>query len=233
MTKRGSHLALSLGAPGCPHQKNKAESRNASASSATVKPIDQVAEFLSPNAPHRQPWATAARWKLRSKSRAMNSVPVASNEMWAEIYDRVAELILAHRTTPGLREHPPPGGNAWPHALEERLGPNLVLPHHGSLSPRSSLERRGSLEKWRAARGSGNCFAGARHRYRFSGNSCARSDRLAPSPSPLQRIGRSGTLGWREAQGSNLLPRTRDELIECAALVRSIRSGGLDVAGDS
>ena len=59
--------------------------------------------------------------------------PVASNEMWDEIYDRVAELILQHRTTlvfvntRRLSER-------VAHALAERLGENTVLPHHGSLS---------------------------------------------------------------------------------------------------
>jgi len=59
--------------------------------------------------------------------------PIASHEMWAEIYDRVAELILAHRTTlvfvntRRLSER-------VAHNLAERLGAGTVLPHHGSLA---------------------------------------------------------------------------------------------------
>src|SRR6202011_4078066 len=96
--------------------------------SATVKPIEQVAEFLSPkahvvNIGHRREMDLAVEVPRDELG------PVASKEMWAEINDRVAELILTHRTTlvfvntRRLAER-------VAHALEERLGPNLVLPHH-------------------------------------------------------------------------------------------------------
>ena len=58
---------------------------------------------------------------------------IATSEMWEEIYDRLARHILSQRTTivfvntRRLSER-------VAHALGERLGPNVVLPHHGSLS---------------------------------------------------------------------------------------------------
>src|ERR1700739_1989665 len=97
--------------------------------SATVKPIEEVAKFLSPearvvNIGHRRAMDLA----VEIPSDALG--PVASNAMWAEIYDRVAQLILSHRTTlvfvntRRLSER-------VAHALSERLGENVVLPHHG------------------------------------------------------------------------------------------------------
>ena len=64
--------------------------------------------------------------------------PVASNEMWQEIYDRIAALIQEHRTTlvfvntRRLAER-------VAHHLGERLGEEAVLAHHGSLSRKLRL----------------------------------------------------------------------------------------------
>src|ERR1700735_1263313 len=94
--KRGSHLALSLARLdalcGCDAKPQRI------GLSATVKPIQQVAEFLSPHARivdigHRREMELAVEVPRDELG------PVASNEMWAEIYDRLAELILTHRTT--------------------------------------------------------------------------------------------------------------------------------------
>ena len=71
--------------------------------------------------------------------------PVASNEMWDEIYDRLAELIRAHRTTlvfvntRRLAER-------VAHHLAERLGEDAVLPHHGSLSRELRLDAEARLK---------------------------------------------------------------------------------------
>src|SRR4029077_3125846 len=71
--------------------------------------------------------------------------PVASNEMWAEIYDRLTELILSHRTTlvfvntRRLAER-------VAHHLSERLGESAVLAHHGSLSRQIRLNAEQRLK---------------------------------------------------------------------------------------
>src|SRR5262249_58397956 len=71
--------------------------------------------------------------------------PVASNEMWGEIYDRVADLIRQNRTTlvfvntRRLAER-------VAHHLGERLGEKAVLPHHGSLSRALRLEAERRLK---------------------------------------------------------------------------------------
>ena len=134
--KRGSHLALSLA---------RLDALTAEAGrrpqriglSATVKPIDEVAQFLSPDARivnigHRREMELAVEVPRDELG------PVASNEMWAEIYDRVAQLILTHRTTlvfvntRRLSER-------VAHALSERLGRE-----HGVAPSRQPVSRASS-----------------------------------------------------------------------------------------
>ena len=151
--------------------------------------------------------------------------PVASNEMWAEIYDRVADLIRAHRTTlvfvntRRLSER-------VAHHLQERLGENAVLPHHGSLSRRLRLEAEARLK-------GGELRAVVATASLELGIDIGTVDLVCQIGSPrsiavaLQRIGRSGHWVGARPHG-RIFATTRDELIECAALVRAIRSGVLD-----
>src|SRR5437764_1915417 len=139
--KRGSHLALSLA------RLDRLAGRKLQriGLSATVKPIETVARFLSED----------TRILSMGHRREMDlfvDVPkselgaVASNEMWDEIYDRLAELIRERRTTlvfvntRRLAER-------VAHHLSERLGPGVVLPHHGSLSRALRLESESRLKR--------------------------------------------------------------------------------------
>ncbi len=69
-----------------------------------------------------------------------------SNEVWTEVYDRLAELIKAHRTTlvfvntRRLSER-------VARALTERLGESAVAPHHGSLSKERRLAAERKLKR--------------------------------------------------------------------------------------
>jgi ATP-dependent Lhr-like helicase len=218
--KRGSHLALSLA-----RLDALAETKPQRIGlSATVKPIEQVAEFLSPNARiinigHRREMELAVEVPRDELG------PVASNEMWAEIYDRLAELILTHRTTlvfvntRRLSER-------VTHALAERLGENIVLPHHGSLSRALRLNAEARLK-------SGELRAVVATASLELGIDIGTVDLVCQIGSPrsiavaLQRVGRSGHWVGAKPEG-RFFATTRDELIECAALVRSIRSGQLD-----
>ncbi len=192
--------------------------------SATVKPIEEVAQFLAPDARivnigHRREMELAVEVPRDELG------PVASNEMWAEIYDRVAELILTHRTTlvfvntRRLSER-------VAHALGERLGENVVLPHHGSLSRALRLNAEERLKK-------GELRAVVATASLELGIDIGSVDLVCQIGSPrsiavaLQRVGRSGHWIGARPHG-RLFVTTRDELIECAALVRSIRSGELD-----
>jgi ATP-dependent Lhr-like helicase len=222
--KRGSHLALTLarldalatGAGGPKPQRIGL--------SATVKPIEEIARFLSEtahivNVGHRRDMQLAVEVPKDELG------PVASNEMWAEVYDRVADLIRAHRTTlvfvntRRLSER-------VAHQLQARLGDQAVLPHHGSLSRRLRLEAEARLK-------AGELRAVVATASLELGIDIGTVDLVCQIGSPrsiavaLQRIGRSGHWVGARPHG-RLFATTRDELIECAALVRAIRSGELD-----
>ncbi len=218
--KRGSHLALSLA-----RLDSLADTKPQRIGlSATVKPIEEVAAFLSPDARiidigHRRAMELAVEVPRDELG------PVASNEMWAEIYDRVAELILSHRTTlvfvntRRLSER-------VTHALKERLGDNIVLPHHGSLARalRLNAEERLKNGELRAVVATASLELGI---------DIGSVDLVCQIGSPrsiavaLQRVGRSGHWVGAMPKG-RFFATTRDELIECAALVRAIRTGQLD-----
>ena len=221
--KRGSHLALSLARLDALTAETGRRPQRIGLS-ATVKPLDEVARFLSPDARvvdigHRR------EMELDVEVPRDELGPVASNEMWAEIYDRVGELILAHHTTlvfvntRRLSER-------VAHALAERLGENVVLPHHGSLSRALRLNAEARLK-------SGELRAVVATASLELGIDIGSVDLVCQIGSPrsiavaLQRVGRSGHWVGAKPKG-RLFATTRDELIECAALIRAIRSGNLD-----
>lgn len=221
--KRGAHLALSLerleALAGRPLQRIGL--------SATQKPIDRISRFLT--GPARQ--ATVVNIGHRRPMDLAVEVPrdelgaVASNEMWEEIYDRLAELVGQHRTTlvfvntRRLSER-------VAHHLAERLGEEAVAAHHGSLSRRIRLEAEERLK-------AGHLKVVAATASLELGIDIGAVDLVCQLGSPrsialaLQRIGRAGHWKGAIAKG-RIFATTRDELLECAALARSIRSGDLD-----
>ena len=218
--KRGSHLMLSLARL----DALTAQRAQRIGLSATVKPIEEVACLLGPDTRivdvgHRREMDLAVETP-RDELGA-----IASTELWNEIYDRVAELILANRTTlvfvntRRLSER-------VAHALGERLGQNAVLPHHGSLSRQLRLDAESRLKR-------GELRAVVATASLELGIDIGTIDLVCQIGSTrsiavaLQRIGRSGH--WVGAKPSGrLFPTTRDELIECAALISAIRKGELE-----
>jgi len=219
--KRGSHLALSLARLDALVEGPRPQRVGLS---ATVKPIEEVAQFLS----------DGARILQIGHRRAMElavEVPkdelgaVATNEMWAEVYERVADLIRANRTTlvfvntRRLAER-------VSHALSERLGENAVLPHHGSLSRALRFEAEARLKR-------GELRAVVATASLELGIDIGTVDLVCQIGSPrsiavaLQRIGRSGHWVGAMPKG-HIFATTRDELVECGAVVRAIRAGELD-----
>ena len=218
--KRGSHLSLSLARldalTGSRPQRIGL--------SATVKPIEEVACLLGPDTGivdvgHRREMELAVEVPRDELS------VVASTEMWNEIYDRIAELILAHRTTlvfvntRRLSER-------IAHALGERLGTKAVLPHHGSLSRQMRLDAESQLK-------SGEVRAVVATASLELGIDIGSVDLVCQIGSPrsiavaLQRIGRSGHWVGAKPKG-RVFATTRDELIECAALMSAIHKGDLE-----
>lgn len=224
--KRGAHLALSIARlealVGRPLQKIGL--------SATVNPIEEIAHYLSPSAKivqtgQRRPMDLAVEVP-RDELGA-----VASTEMWGEIYDRLAALAAEHRTTlvfVNTRKL----SERVAHHLGERLGKEAVLPHHGSLSRRLRLEAEQKLKN-------GELRVVVATASLELGIDIGTVDLVCQIGSPrsiavaLQRVGRAGhTPGDPGAPvilpKGRFFPGTRDDLIECAALVRAIRRGELD-----
>src|SRR5215831_7682868 len=94
--KRGAHLALSL--ERLDHLTGKRLPRIGL--SATQKPIELVADFLTGTkqpAPHIVQIGHRRELDLAIEVPGSELGAVASNEMWDEIYDRIAELATQHR----------------------------------------------------------------------------------------------------------------------------------------
>ena len=218
--KRGSHLALSIARlealTGARLQKIGL--------SATVSPIDEVARFLSDDAHivqvgHRRAMDIAVEVP-RDELGA-----VASTEMWGEIYDRIAALTQEHRTTlvfVNTRKL----SERVAHNLAERLGENAVLPHHGSLSRglRLQAEQRLKNGELRAVVATASLELGIDI---GTVDLVCQIGSTRSIATALQRVGRAGHWVGALPKG-RLFATTRDELIECAALVRAIRRGELD-----
>src|SRR5438876_938465 len=228
--KRGAHLALSLerldALVAASHPERRAPVRIGL--SATQKPIELVASFLA-GAARPQPAIVDVGHRremdLAVEVPASELGPVATNEMWDEVYDRLAELAREHRSTlvfvntRRLAER-------VSHHLAERLGEEAVAAHHGSLSRKLRLtaERRLKSGEVRVLVATASLELGI-----DIGTvdlvchiSSTRSIAVA-----LQRVGRSGH--WRGAvPKGRIFATTRDELLECAALVLAIRHGDLD-----
>ncbi|MGH8702739.1 MAG: DEAD/DEAH box helicase, partial [Burkholderiales bacterium] len=228
--KRGAHLALSL-------ERLEALRAGAPAStralvriglSATQKPIELVAEFLTGSGrPRPAIVQIAQRRQLDLAIEVPKSPlgPVASNEMWDELYDRIGELVSQHRSTlvfvntRRLAER-------VAHNLVERLGEDAVAAHHGSLARKLRLVAERKLKD-------GELKVVVATASLELGFDVGTVDLVCQIGSPraiavgLQRVGRAGH--WRGAvPKGRFFVTTRDELVECAALVRSIRQGELD-----
>jgi ATP-dependent Lhr-like helicase len=222
--KRGSHLSLSL------ERLDALTGRRSTriGLSATQKPIELIANFLAGNArpgPAIVQVSQRRHLDLAVEVPASELGPVASNEMWDEIYKRISDLVLANRSTlifVNTRRLAERVG----HHLASILGLDAVASHHGSLSRQRRLAVEGKLK-------SGGIRALVATASLELGIDIGTVDLVCQIGSPrsiavaLQRIGRAGH--WRGAvPKGRLFATTRDELIECAALVRAINRLELD-----
>src|SRR5277367_4157929 len=222
--KRGAHLTLSL-------ERLEALTHHPPVRiglSATQKPIEDVAHFLTGNGrpdPVIVNVGHKRKLDLAIEVPASQLGPIATNEMWEEIYTRIVELVEQHRSTlvfvntRRLSER-------ISHHLAEKLGADNVAAHHGSLSRKLRLAAEKKLKE-------GQVKVLVATASLELGIDIGTVDLVAQISSPraiavtLQRVGRSGH--WRGAvPKGRLFATTRDELLECAALVRAIRHGDLD-----
>ena len=228
--KRGAHLSLSL------ERLDALAGRRLQriGLSATQKPIEEVARLLVGTSRVQadgkpQCWIVDVGHKrdldLTVDLPDQELGPIASHELWAEVYERIVSQVKAHRTTlvfvntRRLVER-------VAHQLTLRLGEDKVAAHHGSLSRATRLEAERRLKAAEVpvvvATASLELGIDIGHVELVCHLGAPRA--LA---SLLQRVGRSGH--WLGAVPKGILyPLTRDDLVQSAAAVRAVRMGDLD-----
>jgi ATP-dependent helicase Lhr and Lhr-like helicase len=227
--KRGAHLTLSL-------ERLEALTYKPPVRiglSATQKPIEEVAHFLTGHSHSKNSRPDPVIVNIGHKRKldlavevpSMPLGPVASNEMWDEVYNRLVTLTEQHRSTlvfVNTRRM----SERIAHNLGERIGEENVAAHHGSLSRKLRLAAEKKLKE-------GQVRVLVATASLELGIDVGTVDLVVQINSPraiavtLQRVGRSGH--WRGAvPKGRLFATTRDDLLECAALVRAIRHGDLD-----
>jgi ATP-dependent Lhr-like helicase len=150
---------------------------------------------------------------------------VMSNDSWELVYNRIAQLVQAHRTTLVFVNTRRMAERAARH-LSERLGKEHVAAHHGSLAKELRLDAEQRLKR-------GELQVLVATASLELGIDIGEVDLVCQLGSPrsiaafLQRAGRSGHSidGTPKAR---LFPATRDDLIECTALLDCVRRGELD-----
>ena len=229
-TRRGAHLALTL-----ERLQEVAERPLLRIGlSATQKPIEEVARYLvgSQSAVCNLPSEISIIDEGHRRAMDLGmEVPrspldaVMSHEVWEEYFARLTALIEQHRTTLVFVNTRRMAERVARH-LSERLGDEAVTAHHGSLSKEKRLDAEMRLK-------AGRLRALVATASLELGIDIGSIDLVCQIGSPnristlLQRVGRSGHTISGTPKG-RLFPVSRDDLIECAALMRSARRGELD-----
>ena len=225
--KRGAHLALSL------ERLDALAGRPVTriGLSATQRPIETIAHFLTgceEGRPRECTIVDTGHTRERDLALELPESPleaVMSGEVWAEVYRRLRTLIEAHRTTlvfVNTRRM----AERVARALTESLGEEDVTSHHGSLS----RERRLAAEQRLKAGDLKVLVATASLELGIDIGDVDLVCQLGSTRSIstfLQRAGRSGHAVHGTPKG-RLFPLTRDELVECAAILDAVRRGELD-----
>jgi ATP-dependent Lhr-like helicase len=233
-SKRGSHLALSLERLQelCTAQGGARPVRIGL--SATQKPIDEVARFLVGAGALRADGTADCEIvdigyaKQRDLALELPPTPleaVMSGDQWTQVYARVAELVWLHKTTLVFVNTRRMAERAARH-LGDILGKEAVAAHHGSLSKETRLAAEQRLKR-------GELKVLVATASLELGLDIGDVDLVCQLGSPraiatfLQRAGRSGhAVGG--VPKARLFAQSRDELVECAALLDCIRRGELD-----
>ncbi|MEO8669686.1 MAG: DEAD/DEAH box helicase [Tahibacter sp.] len=229
-SKRGSHLALSIERLEalCGRRLTRI------GLSATQKPLLDVARYLvgTKAIDHvgMPDCAIVDSGHTRPRDLAIE-VPdaplqgVMSTEVWQQVYERIANLAREHKTTLVFVNTRRMAERAARH-LSERLGKEWVAAHHGSMAreQRLSAEQRLKHGQLRVLVATASLELGI---------DIGDVDLVCQLGSPraisafLQRVGRSGHAVGALPKG-RLFPQSRDDLVECAALLDAVRRGELD-----
>ncbi|MBV8445466.1 MAG: DEAD/DEAH box helicase, partial [Candidatus Dormibacteraeota bacterium] len=230
--KRGSHLTVTLERL----QHICAATPARVGLSATQRPIERIARLLVGAGRDRDDDGGNPRCAIvdTGHRRALDlaiELPeeelgaVASKEQMADVLDRIAAHVAEHRTTlvfVNTRRM----SERVAHLLAERLGEDAVASHHGSLSKerRQRVEARLRAGELRALVATASLELGI---------DIGPVELVCQIASPrsiatfLQRVGRSGHSRAGTPKG-RLYPLTRDELVECCALLAAVHEGSLD-----
>ncbi|MGH3959244.1 ATP-dependent helicase [Mycobacterium sp.] len=245
-TKRGAHLALSL------ERLDDLLPRPAQriGLSATVRPHEEVARFLSGAAPTTIAAPPAVKtFDLTVQVPVPDMANLANNTIWPDVEARLAELIEAHnstivfansrrlaeRLTARLNEIHAERSNATAVAIASAAEPGaagrhltsvLARAHHGSVSK----EQRAAVEDDLK---SGRLKAVVATSSLELGIDMGAVDlviQVAAPPSVasgLQRIGRAGHQVGEISRGA-LFPKHRTDLIGCAVTVQRMLAGQIE-----
>jgi len=218
--KRGSHLSLTVARLDALIGKRPQRI----GLSATQRPIEEIAQFLVGTG--QTPPTIVDAGHIRTLDVALEIPPsgleaVMAAEVWEEVNARIAELITQHRTTLVFVNTRRLCERLTMH-LSERLGAEKVTSHHGSLSREKRFEAEERLKK-------GELQALVATASLELGIDIGSVDLVIQVGSTrsiatlLQRVGRAGHRLGAIPKG-RVFPLSRDELIECAAMLRATRS---------
>jgi ATP-dependent Lhr-like helicase len=230
-SKRGAHLALSLERLDALCRERTGKLPQRIGLSATMRPLSEVRDYLCGSSVERQ---AACEVIDEGHTRPLHIelwVPgspleaITSAEVWTEIYDELARRIREQRTTLvfcNTRKQT----ERVSRFLEERLGPDQVASHHGSLAKqlRERAERKLAGGQLRALVATASLELGI---------DVGEVELVCQLGSPgsiatlLQRVGRAGHQVGATSRGL-LIPTSRDQLVECLALLSAQRSGALE-----
>ncbi|HVY05056.1 MAG TPA: DEAD/DEAH box helicase [Burkholderiales bacterium] len=229
--KRGVHLALSL--ERLQHLVGGQLTRVGL--SATQKPIEEIARFLvgggqSGGLFDSKDCTIVDTGHVRRRDLALEVPPapleaVMSHEVWTQVYDRLAELIREHRSTLVFVNTRRLAERAA-RALSERLGEDQVTSHHGSMAKEKRLDAEQRLKR-------GQLKALIATASLELGIDVGHVDLVCQISTPrriaafLQRVGRSGHAVGGLPKG-RLFPVSRDDLVECTAMLDAVRREELD-----
>jgi ATP-dependent helicase Lhr and Lhr-like helicase len=222
--KRGSHLTLSL-------ERLRAVTERSPVRiglSATVKPVETAARLL---VGADEPLPAVVDSGHRRHLDLSLELPdgeleaAVSGDQFDEILDRIAAHVAGHRTTlvfVNTRKL----SERVAHELGERVGQEQVAAHHGSLSRerRQRVERRLRAGDLRALVATASLELGI---------DVGPVELVCQIGSPhsiatfLQRVGRANHHRTGVPRGI-VYPTTRDDLVECAALLAAAKQGRLD-----
>ncbi len=224
-TKRGAHLALSL-----ERLELTGHAPTRIGLSATQRPIESIASFLLGSERPVSECSIIDTGHRRSLDLGLElpGLPLEallSGQAASGIYDRLSDLIRRHTTTLVFVNTRRMAERVARH-LSERLDPGAITSHHGSLAREQRLDAEMRLK-------SGSLRALVATASLELGIDIGDVDLVCQIGTTrsistlLQRVGRSGHSSVGIPKG-RLFPTSRDELIECIALLDAVRRGELD-----